>query len=152
MKNTSLILSFLALTFLCSCGDSSDGANQIHERAEITSQLNGVFLLDNDTLKITTFSDVFGKSIHFDTKATIVGEKKSAFNEASLIDQSTKMEHYRVKKWISGDSIYVAYELLDFTFDFASDSWSVVDTIVITDHSAKVPSIVNLGGTYKRVK
>ena len=152
MKNSSLVLSFLALAFLSSCGDSSEGANQMNEESDKTSQLNGVFLLNNDTLKITTFSDVFGKSINFDTKATTAGAKKSAFNEASLIDQSAKMEHYGVKKWITGDSTYVAYKLLDFTFDFSNDSWSIVDTIVITDHTAKIPSFVNLGGTYKRVQ
>lgn len=151
MKYSSLILSFLAVAFLTSCSDSSNGTS-VQEESKITSALDGIFAQNKDSLHIISKEDSFGKNIDFNLSATRDEAVKVVFNEAPLVDQSSKMEHYRLKSWISGDTSYIAYELIDFTFNFENDSWTVTDTIIITDHNANLPAFTNLGGNYKRVK
>ena len=148
MKYFSLIFSILVIILLSACG-----GNGSESYAEVisTPPLNGIFSQNNDTLKVTAKTDNFGKTIDFDITATRTETVKTIFNEALLIDQSSKMEHYRLKNWISADSSYVAYELINFTYYFENDSWTVADTIIITDHNATLPKFTNLGGTYNRV-
>ncbi|MFT6716567.1 MAG: hypothetical protein ACJA0Q_001211 [Saprospiraceae bacterium] len=156
MKYSSLILSFLAIVFLSACGDSITGSKvdgeEQGEETSMTLNLEGIFIQNNDTLRVVTIMDNFGKSIGFDITATREETVKAVSTEAPLVDQSSKMEHYRLKNWISGDSAYVAYELIDFTFNFDNDNWTIADTVVITDHDAPLPFFTDLSGTYLRVK
>lgn len=152
MKLIYLALSTFTLSFFLTGCANSDKSTTVEETISAPSELNGIFTLKGDTLRINALSDSFGKSIEFELAAHRVEAKKMIFNEAPLLEQSKNMEHYQLKNWITGDTSYVAYELLDFTFNFNEDQWTITDTVIITDQSASLGKFINAGGVYRRVK
>jgi len=150
MKFRAIIILYVSFLILFRCGNSPK--NSTEAASDINQSLNGLFVQGADTLKVVALSDQFGKTIDFDLRATRKESVIHLFKEAILIDQSNKMEHYRLKNWITGDSGYVAYQMIDFTFSIVNNHWTLTDTIIVTDREATLPTFTGLGGQYESIQ
>jgi hypothetical protein len=150
MKFRAIVLLYVSFLILFRCGNSPENSPETDPCINLS--LNGLFAQGADTLKVVAMSDNFGKTIGFDLNATREESVIHLFNEAILVDKSSKMEHYRLKNWITGDSSFVAYQLLDFTYSFNNKNWTLTDTIIVTDHEATLPNFTALGGVYESVQ